>query len=306
MKIKAFSCIVFGAALWGTIGWFVKHLYTHGLTPMEVVSIRAFSAAVILLVYMLITGAKKLKLAAVKDIGYFIGTGILSIIFFNYCMFTAIELTTIPAATALLYTAPAFVCILSVFLFKEQLTKMKALALLITLVGICFVVGLLPGDISSIGTTGVLFGLGSGIGYALYSIFSKFALKKYSSLQITTFTFLVAAIALLPFFPFAEKGHLFGEPDVLFFAVGLGALPTAFAYIIYTYGLHHTDASNASILTTVEPVVATIIGIFVFAEPFSWVQSLGMACIISAVILIQWSSGKSKSVGRKTTLKKIG
>lgn len=284
---RAFICIIIGAALWGTIGWYVKHLYTLGFTPMEVVTLRVWSSALLLLIYLLIASPKKLKLQSLGDIKYFLGTGILSIIFFNYCMFTAIELSTIPVATALLYTAPAFVTIISFILFKEPLTKVKILSLLITLLGTCLVVGLLPLNLQSLQLASILFGLGSGIGYALYSIFSKFALKKYTSLTITSFTFIIAAVALTPFFPYQEKIHLLLHPVVLFYAFGLGFLPTAFAYIIYTYGLHHTEASKASILSTIEPVVATLIGIFIFHEAFTGVQMIGMGCIIGAVIFMQ-------------------
>ncbi|MBP1948721.1 DMT family transporter [Virgibacillus litoralis] len=293
---KAFVYIILGAALWGTIGWYVKNLYSYGFTPMEVVTLRAWSAASILVIYLIISSPKELKLKSIRDIKYFIGTGIFSIIFFNYCMFTAIELSTIPVATALLYTAPAFVTLLSFFLFKEPLTRLKIIALLITLLGTALVVGLIPLNLKAFQLTSILFGLGSGIGYALYSIFSKFALKKYSSLSITTYTFIVAAVTLLPFFPYQEKFHMLLNPTVLFYAFGLGFLPTAFAYIIYTYGLNKTDASKASILTTIEPVVATLIGVFIFHEAFSFIQMIGMACIIGAVILIQaYSSPKLKS-----------
>ncbi len=293
---RAFIYIILGAALWGTIGWYVKNLYSYGFTPMEVVTLRAWSAAIILVIYLIISSPKKLKLNSIRDIKYFIGTGIFSIIFFNYCMFTAIELSTIPVATALLYTAPAFVTLLSFFLFKEALTRLKIIAILITLMGTALVVGLIPLNLATFQLTSILFGLGSGIGYALYSIFSKFALKKYSSLSITTYTFIVAAVTLLPFFPYQEKFHMLLDPSVLFYAFGLGFLPTAFAYIIYTHGLNNTEASKASILTTVEPVVATLIGIFIFHETFSFIQMIGMACIIGAVILIQaYSSPKLKN-----------
>ncbi|MFC2950273.1 DMT family transporter [Virgibacillus sediminis] len=284
---KAFLLIILGAALWGTIGWYVKHLYDFGFTPMEVVTLRVWSSAIMLGGYLLILSPENLKLKHPADIKYFLGTGILSIIFFNYCMFTAIELSTIPVATALLYTAPAFVTILSFMLFKEPLTKVKLAALLITLTGVCLVVGLLPWNLEAVQLGSILFGLGSGLGYAFYSIFSKYAFKKYSSLSITSFTFIVASVALLPFFPYTEKAHLLTDPMVLFYATGLGFLPTSVAYIIYTYGLQQTEASKASILSTIEPVVATGIGIFVFQESFSLIQMAGMAMIIGAVVLIQ-------------------
>ncbi|SFD84026.1 Threonine/homoserine efflux transporter RhtA [Lentibacillus persicus] len=289
---RAFFFIMLGAALWGTIGWYVKNLYAYGFTPMEVVTLRVWSAAILIIVFLLLTSPNKLRLNAFSDLKYFIGTGVFSIVFFNFCLFTAIELSTIPAATALLYTGPAFVTVLSFLLFQEPLTKPKITALLITLIGCALVVGLIPINLDTFHMGSILFGLGSGFGYALYSIFSKFALKKYTSLSITAYTFIAAAVSLLPFFPYQKKLPLLADPAVLFYAVGLGFLPTAFAYIIYTYGLNKTEASKASILTTIEPVVATLVGVFIFQEAFSGVQFLGMACIIGAVIIIQISSRK--------------
>jgi len=180
-------------------------------------------------------------------------------------------------------------------LFKEPLTRIKITALIITLFGTGFVVGLIPFNAHAIQYASIIFGLGSGIGFALYTIFSKFALKKYTSLTATTYTFIIAAIALTPFFPYSEKGALLLDLNVLFYSIGLGFLPTAFAYIIYTYGLKQTEASKASILTTVEPVVATLIGIFIFKEAFSTLQMIGMASIIGAVILIQLNDQLTKA-----------
>lgn len=282
--------------MWGTISFYVKNLYAYGFTPMEVVTLRAWTSAILLLLYQLATSPKSLKLHKFTDLKYFIGTGVFSIIFFNYCMFTAIEISTIPIATALLYTGPAFVTILSFFLFKEPLTRVKMIALCITLFGTSLVVGFIPLNLEAFKLGSILFGLGSGLGYAFYSIFSKFALAKYNSLTITTYTFVVAAITLIPFFPYQEKTALLLEPEVILYGFGLGFLPTAFAYIIYTYGLQHTEASKASILTTVEPVVATLIGILIFKETFSLIQMIGMACIIGAVIIVQVYSSHSSVI----------
>lgn len=295
---RAFVYIIIGASLWGTISWYVKHLYDFGFTPMEVVTLRAWSAAILLVTYLIIKSPKKLKLHKPSDLKYFIGTGIFSIIFFNFCLFKTMEISTIPVATALLYTAPAIVTIASIFLFNERLTKLKVFALLITLVGTCLVVGIIPLNLEILKWSTLVFGLGSGIGYALYSIISKFALIKYESLIITTYTFIIAALVLTPFFPFGEKAHLLVNPTVLFYAFGLGFLPTAFAYIIYTLGLKKTEASKASILSTVEPVVATLIGIIIFKEIFTFVQIIGMVCIIGAVILMQLK-GKNKQISEK-------
>lgn len=284
---RAFLFIILGAALWGTIGIYVKQLYTFGFTPMEVVTLRVVTASIILIVYLCIKSPRQLKLKKWTDLRYFVGTGVFSIIFFNYSMFKTIELSTIPVSAALLYTAPAFVIILSFIFFREAITRRKLIALTSTLIGTLFVVELIPFDAGAIPLITILIGLCSGIGYALYSIFSKFALEKYSSLVITTYTFIVASVVLLPFFSYQEHAALLLTPNVLLYAFGLGFLPTAVAYMIYTYGLKQTEASNASLLTTVEPVVATLVGVFMFQEAFHLLQILGMLLILGAVILIQ-------------------
>lgn len=284
---RSFIYIFIGATLWGTIGFYVKKLYDYGFSPMEVVTIRVVLASIILLIYLIIKSPSTLKLDNILDLKYFIGTGIISIIFFNYCMFKTIELATIPISAALLYTAPAFVIIISYFLFRERITWFKTIALLCTLIGTSFVVGLFPIHMKAIPFITILIGLGSGLGYALYSIFSKFALEKYSSLTITTYTFIIASIVLIPFFPYRDKFTILLHLEVFIYALGLGLLPTAIAYIVYTLGLEKMEASKASIIATIEPIVATIIGIIIFFEPFNFLQLFGMILIIFAVIIIQ-------------------
>jgi drug/metabolite transporter (DMT)-like permease len=127
---------------------------------------------------------KALKIKA-SDSKYFIGTGIFSIVLFNWCLFHAIQETSISIASILLYTAPAFVTIFSRIFFKESLTPRKVLALVTTFIGCSFVIGILPNTNGSISLYGFILGLGSGLFYALYSIFGKFALEKYDSLTVT-------------------------------------------------------------------------------------------------------------------------
>src|SRR5699024_12785818 len=99
----AFFYIVTGAALWGTIGWYVKHLYAYGLAPMEVVTLRVWSSAIILLGFMLFTAPKQLTLHKLTDIKYFFGTGIISFIFFNFFMFISIDLYIISITKEFIY-----------------------------------------------------------------------------------------------------------------------------------------------------------------------------------------------------------
>ena len=67
------------------------------------------------------------------------------------------------------------------------------------------VTGLLPLGQQSVNLPTILFGLGSGFGYALYSIFCKFALEKYSASTVTFYTFLFSAAFSLPLLQYASR-----------------------------------------------------------------------------------------------------
>lgn len=282
-----------GASLWGIISLFVTSLYEMGFSPIQVVTIRALSATLFLVLYIIFKNRQLLKIKA-ADSKYFIGTGIFSFVLFNWCMFSAIKETSISVATILLYTAPAFVTIFSRFIFKELLTTRKVLALLITFIGCSFVVGILPNTTESISLYGLILGLGSGLFYALYSIFGKFALRKYNSLTVTTYTFLFAAIAVTPFSGLWLVLPLFSDIKVWVYIIGLGFLSTMLPFIFYTKGLNTIESSQASIIATIEPVVASLVGFLIFHEKLNVWQYLGIFLVIAAVVIVQETSKKTK------------
>ncbi|WP_342753692.1 DMT family transporter [Bacillus sp. PK3_68] len=168
------------ASLWGIIGAFVTYLYEIGFTPAQVVALRSLSAALFLVLYVFTKNRQLLKIK-VSDSKYFVGTGIISIVFFNWCLFSAIEETSISVASILLYTAPAFVVIFSRLLFKEALTARKISALVVTFVGCSFVIGILPSMNEAISLYGFILGLGSGL-FMLFTAYSESSLSKNMTL----------------------------------------------------------------------------------------------------------------------------
>lgn len=116
--------IIMAGCLWGIISIFINILNAAGFDSMQCVALRTVFTALILLVYLLVTGRSKLKIR-VRDIPFFIGSGLFSIVLFNYCYFESIELIGGSAVPALLlYTAPIFVMIMSAIFFRERITGM--------------------------------------------------------------------------------------------------------------------------------------------------------------------------------------
>jgi len=240
-----------------------------------------------MLVCFLAAKDPKLLNIDLKDSLSFIGTGIFSIVFFNWCYFTAIKEVSLSVAVILLYTGPVFVAILSRIFFGEPLTGRKIGALVFTLIGCALVVKLVPVGDQKLSWYGILIGLGSGFGYALYSIFGKHALKKYESLTVITYTFVFASVVLLPTSGLTIEFNQLVSKYIWLQILGLGFFPTALAYMLYTQGLSMIESSRASISATIEPVVATLIGVWVFDELLTSYQIIGMLLILTAVILIQ-------------------
>lgn len=294
MKKMSYFFVIVAAALWGTIGIFAKKLNQFGFIPEQVALIRAIGATLILGIFTLIQNKELLKIKP-RDSIYFVGTGIFSFIFFNWCYFVAINKTSLSIAAILLYTAPAIVMVLSAILFKEKMTKIKIISLLLTFTGCIFVTAFVQGAGQNITFGGVLAGLGSGLGYALYSIFGRYALKKYDSITVTLYTFIFGIIGLIPFSDFKKMISILSNVEALYYALALGLFATVLPYLFYTKGLTHLETSKASIIATLEPIVATIIGVILYSEPLTFFKILGIFLVVYAVYIIREEPEETQS-----------
>lgn len=282
---KSILCVLAAGMLWGCMGILVRTMNEGGFDSLEVTAFRSFVTTICMLTGMLLFNRKELKIR-LKDLWCFAGTGICSITFFNVCYFSCMKYTTLSVAAILLYTAPSFVIVMSAFLFKEKMTVRKTVALVLAFAGCVFVSGGFTG--AGIGPAGLLTGLGAGIGYALYSIFGKYALQKgYSSYTITTYTFLFALLGTLPFIRIQHLSECIVDgADRLPFAAVMAVLTTVIAYLLYTYGLKGMENGKASIVASIEPVMASLIGFLLYNEAMQPMGILGMVLVLISCILV--------------------
>lgn len=285
--------ILIAAVLWGCIGLFYKQLAAVGFSQLQVVFLRVFVAAVMTAVYICVRNPSWFHIR-LKDCGVFIGTGVVSLAFFNYCYFSAMDELSLSVAATLLYTAPIFVMLMSAALFAERITPTKLIAVCITFVGCILVTGALTGG--RITVLGVLYGLGSGIGYALYTIFGVYALRRYRTETVTLYTFVFAAVSVLPLCqPIKLYETLCVSPSITVLnSLGIGFFACFLPYLLYTKGLAGVPAGKASVMATLEPVVATVIGVAVFHENMTLVKLLGILLIISAIVLLNIPKNNTK------------
>lgn len=283
-KRRASLFILLAAALWGIIGLWNRRLMAGGLSPTGIVTVRNFGGCILLCAVFAVKDRSvfRVKRAHLK---YFFGTGIVSVVLFTVCYFSCQQICSLAVASILLYTAPSFVVLLSALLWKEPIDLRKISALLLTLVGCSLVCGLFAGQVT-VTLAGFLLGLGSGFFYALYSIFGRYALSHYSSMTVTVWTFLFAGPASLVLLRPADITAMTGDIAMPLTAVCLVVFSTVLPYLFYTSGLAKVESGEASIMASLEPVVASLAGVMAFGEPMTAMTAVGILCVLGGVAIL--------------------
>lgn len=296
-KMVSYIYILIAASLWGCMGMCNRFLTSFGFSQSQILFVRCLLPALVLFVYLLLCHREAFRIK-LKDLWCFLGSGLLSFTAFALAYNHAMQCMSLSLAVVLLYTAPIWVVLLSAVFFKERLSIQKALALLCIVIGALCTSGALNGSFE-LSPFGVLMGVISGLGYALYSIFSRFAfLRGYSSLTVTFYTFLFSLVATSFISEPCAIVPLMRGFDVLFWVLAISIGSTLLAYVFYTKGLEHVENSRASVLSTIELVVASLISVALFNEPFGLQNALGIVFVIAGIAVINMPTKQHEAASR--------
>lgn len=290
---KSFALILGAGALWGFMGVFTRIMGGMGFSSADTVMLRCGTAGLMYLVVILLRGGGLLRIR-LRDLWCFFGGGICSMLFFTFCYFQAIKLTSLAAAAILLYTAPMIVMVISLFVFGERLTAAKIVAAVMAFAGCCLVSSAGSGGLS-VSAAGLIYGLCAGFGYALYSVFARLAIDRgYSSLTINFYCCALAAVGAAVIWGPAEPVCLmFSGWKPLLTSCALGFVTCFLPYLMYTRGLERVEAGRASVMASVEPVVAAVSGAIVFHEELTLFGVLGMLLVLGAIAVLNAKLKKS-------------
>mgnify|MGYP002626138753 CR=1 FL=1 len=283
-KYAPMISVITAGVLWGVISFFIKALSAAGLDAMQIGFIRLAVAAPVFTLIIAITDRKKLKID-LRDIWMFAGTGIVSIVLFNICYFYTMIHSQASVAVVLLYTSPVFIMLLSAVIFKEKITAVKLFALVMTVAGCTLVAGL--SGSSGLTPLTLATGLASGLFYGLYTIFGRFALKKYDTATVTVCTFILGLIGSLPISKAADTySKVTSSPKLILLCLGIGIFCTVVPYFLYTLGLSGMESGKAAILVAVEPMVGAVIGMTFYHESRSPLKLAGILLILGALVVL--------------------
>ena len=287
MKKFAPMFVLSAGTLWGVMGVFVRKLGTYGFSPLQIACLRILFGAVLFLLITAVFRRDLLKIQP-RDVGLFLGMGLLSLLLFTVCYFTTISLASLSVAAILLYTSPIWVMLMSAVCFREKITRRKLLCAAMAFGGCVLVSGI--GSAASLSPMVIVTGLLSAVGYGLYSIFGTFALRKYQPLTVTTYAFLFGAAGALLLCNPAQIARVIcesGQPGRLVLLITVTAFVTAvLPYLLYTVGLSRMRASAAAIMASIEPVVATAAGALVFGEALTIPAFAGIALVLAAIVVL--------------------
>lgn len=271
---KGHLFVFLAACMWGTLGIFAKYLSGLGLDTFTMVFYRVFFAVLLLAVYLKLTGIGfSIEIDRLK---FYAAYGFFSIFLFYNLYFFTVTISSVSFAVLLLYTAPIYSIIMGKIFFGEELTGEKIIALFLVMIGVFLVNGVREG----FSALALLSGLLTGFTYALYGILAKFAVKKEPPEKALFYTLF---FGLLYLFPFARLQVPVRAFSYLF---SLALFPTFLGYILYNHALREVEVGRASIIATVEPVVAIVLAFLLFGERMSSFQMLGAFFIIGGSLLV--------------------
>lgn len=275
--------------LYGLAGPFTRVLIAGGLDNFTLCFQKNFYAVVIYFALVVLTDRSKLRIN-LRDLWVFALNGLIGVAGVGLTLYVSFQFLTLSFATVLLCMAPVFVLIFAAIFFKERVTGSKVFCCLIAVLG-CYMVSNMPGILTGAGISliGVLAGIGSALCYAGLSIFSKEASRRgYTAATINLYSFIFAALMMLPFSHVGQIVTYAGEAPLLHNLILLGnaVCISVIPYLLQTTSIQHIEASKVSILGSAEPVSAMIFGLIFFAEIPTFVMIAGMAIVIVALFIV--------------------
>ena len=282
---KGALLVILAGACWGTISIFIYFLSGSGLNEFQIAFVRQFFASLVFALFIFLRDRSKFRIKP-KDLWLLMLVGFINGVAFNFCYFYTIVHSRASIAVVLLYTSPVFVMILARIFFKEKITQNKLFALVLTVVGCVFVTGVL-GEGYTPPPVAILTGVLTGLTYALNNIITSQAVKKNDPQTVTLYTLLFSFLFLIPLSGFSSlTASCRANPKILPVIVLMCLVTAVLAQFFFSVGLRLIESGKAAIYGASEPIVGTLVGIFVFHEESNFLKIAGIVMVIAAIFLI--------------------
>ena len=295
-KTKGFINGILASISYGTNPLFALPMYKLGMSVNSVLFYRYLFAVIIYFIIIKLFKKVDLKIS-VKE---FFNILIMSILFAlsSITLFNSFNYMDSGIACTILFVYPIIVALISVFLFKEKLSKTSIFAMLITLIGIVILNGGVSGNLSLIG---VLFVLASALVYAIYIVLVK-NLKSIKHMKYEKLTFYVMLLGVFIFIlnlKFCTELQPISDWKILIFSIALAIFPTIISIETINVAIRLIGPTYTAILGALEPLTAIFFGVLFFNEVLTLNNIVGICLIILGVMLIILRDKLNKLISSK-------
>jgi len=292
---KGIVAIIIASFLWGTTG--IAASYS---TDVSSLAIGAFSMGVggVLLV---ITARKKLLIDYKMMLGqpYVLLLGAISVAIYPLAFYASMRLSGVAIGTVVsIATAPFFAAILERLISQKNISPQWILSFVIGAIGIVLLTlgrdqSNNTADSNNQHSLGILLGCIAGLTYAGYSWAARRLIESgvHSKSSISGL-FGCAALLLLPSLWFTGD-NLFSSSTNALVSLYMAIIPMFFGYLLFGFGLNFIEASKATLITLIEPLVATVLAVFIIGEKFKVIGWIGVA-LVSLCLLMQTIKPQNK------------
>jgi drug/metabolite transporter (DMT)-like permease len=277
----ALGCIA--SCAYGLNPLFAKPLYALGLDVSSVLFYRYTLASIILAIIIAIRH-DSFKIPR-KSLIPMISCGILFAAS-SITLFASYQYMDVGIASTILYITPVFVAIFMAIFYHEPLTITNVITILVALIGIAMLS--INGDASFHSPIGILLVAISAITYGIYMIIvNKSSLKDMGTLPLTFYSILIGiAVFAVNLNFFRDLVILPTVPLGYICVIGLALFPTIISIGAMNVAIMHIGPVKTSMLGALEPVTAIIVGVTVFHEQLTLINTLGIIIVLLAVTFL--------------------
>ena len=219
---------------------------------------------------------------------YFALFSLLGVIVNQLLFFKGLSLTTATNTSLLAVTIPVFAILISIFIGNDQLSWQKIAGIILAACGVIYLIDPMKASFSSETTQGDVLIILNSLSYAAYVALSKKLISHYGALKSIAWLFLFGAIINVPIGLISMQSV---ELSKVSFAswIALAAViifPTILAYYWNTWALARVEPSVVAVYIYLQPLIGTLLAIFVLKEEWKPRIFLAMILIFSGVYLV--------------------
>ena len=279
-RLVGIILIIISAASFGTLAIFGRYAYADGIDTFTLLFMRFTTAAILMGAFLAL---RRESLPRGRPLVALIGMGALGYVGQSFCYLTAIKYASAGLVALLLYLYPIFVAVLSVIFLKSKLTGLKVFALLLATAGVA-----LTADPQGGQWTGILLALSAAAIYSVYIIIGTGVMVQVSAVQSSTVIF--ASAGLVYGTLAAINGpHWPATPSGWMAVAAMAMIATVIPVATFLGGLKRIGPTDASMLSTLEPVVTVLLATLLFGELLQPLTLIGGGLILAAVVLLTQS-----------------